>query len=57
MSVTVNYYDSTATKIVRTRAYADQKLAWAAIRRAQKRGQIALFAGVRKASDPPTCHH
>ena len=57
MATTVNYYDATGTKIVRTRAYSTRELAWAAIKRAQKRGQIAAFAGTRTAQDQPTVHH
>jgi len=54
---TVNFYDSTATKIIRTRTYGDAALARRAIRRAQRRGQIAGMAGIRTAHDQPTCHH
>ena len=55
--VIVHYYDSTASRIVRSREYASLRLARAALARAAKRHQIAGFAGERTADDPPTCHH
>lgn len=54
---TVNYYDPTGTEIIRTRTYRTAALAWAAIKRAQKAGKIAMYAGKRTAQDAPTCHH
>jgi hypothetical protein len=56
MSYTIHYYDSTARKIVRTRSYATRALAQAALRRAAKRRQIAIYAGLREATNPPTTH-
>lgn len=55
--IAVHYYADDASTIVRTRTYGSASLAAAAIKRAQKRGQIAAYAGTRTASDPPTCHH
>lgn len=40
----VNYYSEDATLIVRAKTYRTRALAWRAIKRAQRRGQIALFA-------------
>ena len=57
MSITIHYYDSTGTRIVRTRGYATRAYANAALKRAAKRGQIAAVAGTRAANDPPTVHH
>lgn len=57
MTITVHYYDTTATKIMCTRTYPSRRLAMAAMRRAAKRGQIAGIAGKRTTSDQPTCHH
>lgn len=56
-TITVHFYDPTGREIVRTRIYRTADLAWAAIKRAQKRGQIAGYAGKRTINDPPTCHH
>ena len=54
---TVHYYDPTCTQIVRTRSYATRALAWAAIQRAARRGQVAGYAARRTAQDAPTVHH
>ena len=57
MKTVVNFYDSTGSKIIRTRIYETRAKAWAAIVRAQKSRQIAGFAAVRTSSDQPSVHH
>jgi hypothetical protein len=49
-AVIVHYYDSTASRIVRSREYASLRLARAAMARAAKRHQIAGIAGERTAT-------
>lgn len=53
----VNFYNCDGSRIVRTRTYANRVKACAAIKRAQKKRQIAAFAASRIATDQPTCHH
>jgi outer membrane lipoprotein SlyB len=57
MKTIVNYYDSSATRIVRSREYPTIRHARRAMARAAKRHVIAALAGTRLASDPPTVHH
>jgi hypothetical protein len=54
---TVLFYDRSGTCVVGVRAYRTHDLAWAALRRAAARGQIAAFGHTRTAMDPPTTHH
>jgi len=53
----VNFYNRDGSEIVRTRSYENRAKAWAAIKRAQKKHQIAAIAAVRAAHDQPTTHH
>lgn len=56
-TVTVHYYDSSATRIVRTRSYSTPELARRAMARAAKRRQVCAIGRTRTASSQPTCHH
>jgi hypothetical protein len=57
MKTIVNYYDPSATRIVRSREYPSFSHARRAMARAAKRHVIAALAGTRLAIDPPTVHH
>lgn len=56
MKTTVNYYDSTATRIVRIHTYERRDAADRAMARARAKGQSSAIAGRRTVLDPPTTH-